>query len=171
VTDLNALAELERQRHADAWSAHPSDAVFWDTVDAEYLKLLRRASRWPLLQLDARVIARALKRARSRALRRTRAARGQIGRDLRHELRRKLRRYANLVRAAGSAGHDPGIAADPLLVLAKRCGHEGDLWMVLVATRSAARAQPALRSLAAALETSRRALCVRHDKQLASHLV
>ena len=89
------------------------------------------------------------------------------GRQVRHELRRKLRRYANLRRVAADCRDEHDGDVESLLSLAKRCGHEGDLWLAVTAARSAARRDPRLRELASDLELQRRRLCARHDVALA----
>ena len=78
-----------------------------------------------------------------------------------------MRRYANIRRAAAIARgvEDPG--ADELLNLAKRCGHEGDLWMAVASARRVARQRPAFRAVERALEEERQRMCRSHDRLLA----
>ena len=166
ASDLRELAAMETKRHALAWAMHPPEADFWDSIDLARERLAQRAEHWPFERIDRHVIALALERSERRLRKRVRAARGEAGRELRHELRRKLRRYANLKRAASKARHDDDKEVKPLLSLAKRCGHEGDLWLALASVRRAARERPAWKALAAKLEAARRAQCGHHDALL-----
>jgi hypothetical protein len=164
--DLRLLAQLEAERHRAAWAGFPPTSSLWTACETELAGLRARAAQWPLDAIDADLIERVLRRAARRLARRRDAARGEVGRELRHELRRKLRRYANLRRAAAQADGRHDDDAEALLALAKRCGHEGDLWMAVVSARREARTRPALRPVQRALEAERRALCRRHDRVL-----
>jgi hypothetical protein len=167
--ELRELAAIESKRHAEAWAMHPADSDFWDLIERARSQLTERAQRWPYDRVDRHVVAAALERGERRLRKRARAARGAVGRELRHELRRKLRRYANLERAAARArDQDDGDVKD-LLSLAKRCGHEGDLWLAIASVRRAARERPAWRVLATKLEDARREQCARHDELLHEH--
>lgn len=163
ASDLRALAEREAKRHAAAWAAHPRDSGFWDSLDQARAKLAERAERWPFDKVDRQVIGDALGRAERRVRKRARAAHGETGRMLRHDLRRKLRRYANQKRAAAIALDRDDEDVRALLALAKRCGHEGDLWLALASARKAARERPEWKPLVSKLEKVRRAQCRRHD--------
>jgi hypothetical protein len=163
---LRELGAMEAQRHVAAWGIHSRDLAFWDRVQGDFEKLTRRASSWPFAALDESLVAKPLHQARRRVRQRVRAAAGETGRELRHELRRKLRRLANLERAVAVAAHGDADRVDHLLSLAKRCGHEGDLWLALSSTRRAARERPTLAPLIEALERARRQLCGRHDALL-----
>jgi hypothetical protein len=166
IEELRALAQLEAGCHAQVWADYPPHATLWRGVDKDCDALATRLVQWPFERLDAAILERALSAAQKRARRRIRAAQGAHGRSLRHELRRKLRRYANMQRAAAVALDQSGERAETLLELAKRCGHEGDLWMAVTSVRRIARERPAFRPLLRALEDERRAACRRHDRQL-----
>lgn len=166
VRPLRQLAQEEAEHHALAWADAGADAPLWRGVDRQCEALARRLPQWPFARLDRSTLDRALADARQQARRRIRAAAGRHGRELRHELRRKLRRYANLARAAAVARGRPGAEVATLLALAKRCGHEGDMWMAVSSARRVARGRPAFRPVLRALEEERRAACRRHDRQL-----
>lgn len=163
---LRELAAAENLRHRDAWLAHPSDAPFWSSVEREAARIGLRIAQWPLHRVDAAAISTVLEDSEKKARKRVRAARGGHGREARHELRRKLRRHANLCRVAAQAREEDDTAAERLLGLAKRCGLEGDLWMAVVSARRGARSNAALREVVKALEAERRAMCARHDRLL-----
>jgi hypothetical protein len=163
---LEALARIEAERHRAAWAAHPADSSFWVGVEREHAALGLRIAQWPFDAISTDTIDAALQDAAKRLRKRVAAASGQHGRELRHELRRKLRRLANLRRAAAVARGVEDAAAQDLLSAAKRCGHEGDLWMAVSSARRAARERPALRPVLRALEAERQAMCRRHDRVL-----
>ena len=163
---LRTLATLEADHHAQAWAAHPDGSRLWVGVDRDCTALRERLPQWPFAHLDEAVLVQALKGAEKRARRRIDDAQGAHGRELRHELRRKLRRYANLRRAAAVARGEEVADAETLLNLAKRCGHEGDLWMAVASARRVARQRPAFRPLVRALEEERRRMCRHHDRLL-----
>lgn len=164
--ELRALAALEGERHAQAWAEHGPESRLWLGTDRDWTALSERVAAWPFAGCDEALLDRALTRAEVRCLQRIDAAAGAHGRELRHELRRKLRRYANQRRAAAQARHEEDKHGERLLDLAKRCGHEGDLWMALQTVRRVARTRPAFRPLARAMEAARQQLCQRHDRLL-----
>lgn len=166
VVQLRALAAAEDQRHVEAWRLHPAESPFWDSIGRECVLLARRLARWPFAAIDDGALDSALRQAEKRMQRRVHEAQGQHGRESRHELRRKLRRYANLRRAAAVARDIEDAGVKRMLALAQRCGHEGDLWMAVASARRALRAAPALRATVQALEIERRALCQRDDRLL-----
>lgn len=164
---LKELAAIEVQRHAEAWARHPPATAFWDAIDAARRALEERVATWPLERVDRHVVAAVLDKAERRLRKRIKAAVGEHGRELRHEMRRKLRRYANLARAASIAREAADERIESLLSIAKRCGHEGDLWLAVSSARRAARANDGLKPLIDALEAFRRAKCRDHDRLLA----
>lgn len=163
---LRELARAEAARHALAWQRHPPDGALWRAVGRAADGLAARLPDWPFAALRDRVVETALARARRALRKRVRAAQGVCGHRLRHELRRGLRRYANLRRAAASIRGRDDADADALLALAKRCGHEGDLWLALRSARAAARRDPRFAPLVAALQEARRTQCRHHDRAL-----
>ena len=163
---LRALAAAEDQRHVEAWHAHPPESLFWDSIGRECVSLARRMAHWPFAALDKSALDNAVRQAEKRMQRRVHDAQGEHGREPRHELRRKLRRYANVRRAAAVACGIEDNDVERLLSLAQRCGHEGDLWMAVASARRALRSEPELRTTAQALEAERRALCRRDDRLL-----
>jgi hypothetical protein len=163
---LRALAEVESELHAQTWASHPADSVFWLGVERERAALGERLAHWPFARVTRESLETALDRAEKRLRRSWSEARGECGRERRHELRRKLRRYANLRRACAVARNEGSERVQALLDAAQRCGHEGDLWMAVVSARRAARTRPALRPLLRALDAERRAMCRRHDRLL-----
>lgn len=165
--ELRLLAAQQAAAHADAWSRIGRDSGFWQRIRADAAALRERAESWPFHDVDEEALVHALHKAEKRLHHRIGDALHEHGRQLRHELRRKLRRYANLRRVAAECRdeHDGEVAQ--LLSLAKRCGHEGDLWMAVTTARLAARRDPALKDLVTDLEQQRRRLCGRHDAALA----
>lgn len=163
---LRALARSEAKCREQVWAEYPAGAALWRRLEQECVALEIRLAQWPFQTLDAAVAHQALAKAGKRARRDIRIARGLHGRERRHALRRKLRRLANLQRTAAFALQRSDDAARALLGLAKRCGHEGDLWMAVASVRRVARERPAFRPLLRELEAERRAACARHDRQL-----
>lgn len=164
--ELRQLAAQQAAAHADVWARTGRDSAFWQRVRQESDALRERAGSWPFDEVDEESLARALAKAERRVWRCIEQALHEHGREVRHELRRKLRRYANLRRLAAECRDEHDGEVMPLLSLAQRCGHEGDLWMAVTAARGAARDDPALKELVADLEQQRRRLCGRHDAAL-----
>jgi hypothetical protein len=165
--ELRQLAARQAAAHAEVWARTGRDSAFWQRVRRESAALRERAKAWPFDAIDADALAHALAKAERRLHRSIEAALHEHGRQLRHELRRKLRRYANLRRLAAECRDEYDGEVASLLSLAQRCGHEGDLWLAVAAARGAARLEPALKELALHLERQRRRLCARHDAALA----
>lgn len=165
--ELRQLAAQQAAAHAQTWSRTGRESAFWQRVRSEAAALRERAKSWPFDEVDEDALARALHKAERRLHHRIADALHEHGRQVRHELRRKLRRYANLRRIAAECRDEHDAEVPQLLSLAKRCGHEGDLWMAVTTARLAARQDPALRELVTDLEQQRRRLCSRHDAALA----
>ena len=159
-----AVATLKAAREA-AWSSLAEG--FWERIDRAVARHLAGFETWPLAAVGAEDIHRGLEKER----RKTRAAAGEaLGhtqRNRRHEMRRLLRRYAAMRKAAAYAlrQRDPGARA--LVDVARELGVEGDLWLTATALGSSA-GKEHTRALRAALEKQRRALCRKHDGDLAS---
>lgn len=163
---LLELAALQLRQHAQAWSRRGPDAAYWVRIATTADNLNRRAARWPYALLDAECAERACARSERRLRKALREAVGRRGREPRHDLRRKLRRYANLRRIVATVYGREDSAVRPLLSLAKRCGHEGDLWMAAQCARRAAVQMPEFRGLARELDAQRRRMCEKHDASL-----
>jgi hypothetical protein len=166
ATLLRELARAEAARHALAWQRHPPDGALWRAVGRAADGLAARLPDWPFAALRDPAVESALSRARRALRKRVRAAHGVYGHRQRHDLRRGLRRYANLRRAAAGIRGSDDADADTLLALAKRCGHEGDLWLALCSARAAQRRDPRFAPLVAALQEARRTQCRHHDRAL-----
>lgn len=149
-----------RQQLARAWQQTPSG--FWDRVDVDCQRAVDKLPQWPVDGLDATAIERVLERARQRLRRAIRSTVGHTQPGRRHELRRRLRRYAALRRAAAEVLRRRDPLAQRLIDTARSLGAEGDLWLTCTALR---RADPSVagKVLRAALERQRRALCLSHD--------
>lgn len=163
---LRALAEREDAQHRGAWRRHAADSALWRATDRDLAGLAARVPQWPCGAAADSTLDAALATARRRLRGRWRDALGRTARDARHELRRKLRHYANLRRAAAQARGVEDPEATALLALAKRCGSEGDLWMARCSARQAPRHVPGSHALAQALQAERRARCAKHDEAL-----
>ena len=92
---------------------------------------------------------------------------GRVERTHRHDLRRRLRRFAALRRATAHVMRRRDVGSLVLVELAREMGSEGDLWMAAAALRKTGNAQDT-RELRQMLEKERRAACKRHDGELAA---
>jgi len=128
--------------------------------------LAARVQAWPCEAVDEDAVAAVLKKERRTLREALEAGVGHYARETRHDLRRKLRRYANLRRLASQVLEREDGEVPRLLALAKRCGHEGDLWMAARSARRAGRADPELLDLALDLEAHRRRMSKHHDASL-----
>lgn len=159
-----AWSALRAARDA-AWAKLPQD--FWLRIDRAAARLLASFERWPLEQVSEDSIHLALEKARRRVRRKVGEVLGHVQRNARHDLRRLLRRYAAMRRGAAAILRLRDPAAAVLVGVAKDLGVEGDLWLTCTALRATAEAQHT-RGLRSALEKERRALCKKHDGELAS---
>lgn len=159
-----AAAKLEAARVA-LWAGLPG--TFWEQIERAVARHLAAFDRWPLAELDAVAILQALEKARRKTRLAAAEALGHVQRNGRHELRRQLRRYAAMRKAAAYAlrQRDPGAAT--LVDVAREIGVEGDLWLTCTALKGAGHGAE-IRVLRGALEKQRRALCKKHDGELAS---
>jgi len=160
---LEAALRHVRRELQRTWAATP--ARFWDRLQGECARLAERATRWPTEGLDGASIDTVLERARRRLRRALRDTVGHLQPGLRHELRRRLRRYAALRRAAAEVLKRRDPLAARLAETARSLGAEGDLWLTCTALRRAADAGDT-RALRAGLERRRRTLCLNHDGAL-----
>jgi hypothetical protein len=160
----SAAEALELARQA-AWSGLREG--FWEQIDRALARQLAGFERWPLVTVQAEHIHVELERARRKLRRASAAALGHVQRNLRHELRRLLRRYAAMRKAAAQALRYRDGGASALVEVARELGVEGDLWLTCTALKATAEAGHT-RALRASLEKQRRALCKQHDGELAS---
>lgn len=162
-------AALEKIRHArDAiWATYPPELPFWDAVEKEAARLHGRLPRWPFDAVNEKRIGKALERARLKLRVALKEALGRVERNHRHDLRRQLRRFGALRTAAAKALRRRDTGAVVLVDLAREMGSEGDLWLAAAALRGCGHAHET-RGLRRILEAERRALCKRHDGELAA---
>lgn len=161
-----ALEQIRRARHA-IWEAHPPELPFWDLLEKESVRLRGRLARWPFEAVNQKRIEQAVERARLRLRRALKNALGRVERNHRHDLRRRLRRFGALRTASAKALRRRDVGAVTLVDLAREMGSEGDLWLAAAALRSCGHAHET-RGLRRILEAERRALCKRHDGELAA---
>jgi len=161
-----AVDQLKAQRLA-TWSEHPADGVFWDRLVAQAARLQQRLDRWPWDALNEKRSTRALERARGRLRLALKRALGRTERTYRHDLRRRLRRFAALRKAAGFVLRRRDAGAAVLTDLAREMGSEGDLWLAASALRKCG-SSAETRELRQHLDKERRAACKRHDGELAA---
>lgn len=154
---------LLRQKREAAWQQ--VDDRLWERLEADWLRQARRFEDWPLLDVSAEQIERALQRARRRVRDELRAALGTVQRNRRHDLRRHLRRYAAMRSAAAKLLRRRDAHAVRLVDAARALGEEGDLWLTCMALRVGG-SDPQMRELRAGLERQRKQLCQRHDGEL-----
>lgn len=159
-----AVATLKAARD-EAWAALPER--FWDRIDHGVARHLAGFDRWPLAEATPEVLHSALERARRKAKSTTAKALGHAQRNVRHDLRRLLRRYAAMRKAAASALRQRDPSARMLVEVARDLGVEGDLWLTCTALK-AADGSSVTAALRRELERQRRALCRQHDGELAS---
>ncbi len=164
---LDQSIEHIRQARKDIWSEYPDDSAFWDGVDKEAARLHARLAGWPLERISDKRIDRALERVRLRLREALKDALGRVERTHRHELRRRLRRFGALRRAAASVMRRRDAGSLVLVELAREMGSEGDLWMAAAALRKSGHAHQT-RVLRQLLDAERRAACKRHDGELAA---
>lgn len=164
---LDAGLAVLRDELKQRWDRHPPDSLFWVSVQRQASRLQAKLARWPLDALDERSARKAMERARRRLRDALQEALGRTQRNHRHDLRRRLRRYASLRKTAALAfrRRDAGVAL--LTDLAREMGAEGDLWMAAAALRSTGHPQDT-RALRKLLEDERRLACKRHDGELAA---
>ncbi|MCK7594040.1 CHAD domain-containing protein [Pseudomarimonas salicorniae] len=160
-TAVAALVEA----HRACWTG--LDPAFWDRIDRSVARHLAAFDRWPLPEVSESAIHEALEKERRKAGLAAAKALGHVQRNRRHEMRRLLRRYAAMRKAAAYVlrQRDPGCKA--LVEAARELGVEGDLWLTATALRVSA-GKEQTRALRSALEKHRRALCKKHDGELAS---
>lgn len=151
--------------HKACWEK--TDPAFWDRIDRAVARHLAGFEQWPLAGISAEAVHLALEKERRKTRLASAQALGHVHRNHRHDLRRLLRRYAAMRKAAAFAlrQRDPG--ATQLVDVARELGVEGDLWLTATALRTAA-GKEHTRALRGELEKQRRALCKRHDGELAS---
>lgn len=157
-----ALLRLRAQRD-EAWARVPEG--FWEQVLLAWSRQVADFDSWPLEAIEASHIDKALERARRRVRVALRDALGEGQRSLRHELRRLLRRYAAMRKAAGQLLRRRDPQATRLLDAARELGVEGDLWLTATALQRAG-GGASTRALRSELEKRRRALCRQHDGDL-----
>ncbi len=162
----SALTQIRLARLA-VWADYPPAAAFWDVLEKEAARLQARLAKWPLEQLNEKRIGQAIERARSRVREALKDALGRVERTHRHDLRRRLRRFAALRHATAHVIRRRDAGAAVLIDLAREMGSEGDLWMAAAALRKCGHAHET-RSLRQMLEKERRAACKRHDGELAT---
>lgn len=150
---------------ARLWQGRPADSEFWERVFRDVERLRGRLGQWPVARFDARAAHAALERSRRKLLTAIEAALGQTGRNLRHDVRRRLRRHAALRRLSAQALCRRDVGARLLLDLAREMGNEGDLWMACAALRASGPAAETL-PLRRLLENERREACKRHDGEM-----
>jgi hypothetical protein len=164
---LERSLEQIREGRKAIWAQYPADAAVWDAIDKEAGKLHEGLARWPLDRITEKRVDRALERARLRLREALKDALGRIEHTHRHDLRRRLRRFAALRRAAAHVLRRRDAGSLVLVELAREMGGEGDLWMAAAALRKCGHAHEthALRKM---LAHERRAACKRHDGELAA---
>lgn len=162
---VQAAADKLEAARVQAWADLPE--AFWDQIERAVARHLAGFERWPLASVEAADILEVLEKARRKTRGAAAGALGHVQRNGRHELRRQLRRYAAMRKAAAYAlrQRDPG--ARTLIDVARDIGVEGDLWLTCTALKGAGQGGP-IRDLRSALEKQRRALCKKHDGELAS---
>lgn len=159
----SAISVLETARAA-RWAGLPDG--FWDAHERAIARQRAQFERWPLAGVGAETIRAALEQERRKTRKAAAVALGHVQRNQRHTLRRLLRRYAAMRKAAAFAlrQRDPGAAR--LVDVARELGAEGDLWLACTALKGAGQGAQT-RALRGALEKRRRALCKKHDGDLA----
>jgi len=162
----SAIAQISAARLA-VWASYPPEAAFWDVLEKAAARLQSRLVKWPLDELNEKRISQAIERARSRVRESLKDALGRVERTHRHDLRRRLRRFAALRQATAHVIRRRDAGAAVLVELAREMGKEGDLWMAAAALRKCGHAHET-RALRQMLEKERRAACKRHDGELAS---
>lgn len=164
---LDLAVQQIKQARREVWAQFSPDAAFWDSVDKQAARLHARLAKWPLDRLSEKRIHRALERARNRLREALKDTLGRVERTHRHDLRRRLRRFAALRRAAAHVLRRRDAGSLVLVELAREMGSEGDLWMAAAALRKCGHASSTL-ALRRMLDKERRAACKRHDGELAS---
>jgi hypothetical protein len=164
---LDAALGVLRGALAARWQQHAPDSPFWASMLRQATRMQSRLPRWPLDAIDERCARRAMERARRRLRQALQGALGRTQRNHRHDLRRRLRRYASLRKIAALAFRRRDSGVNLLTDLAREMGAEGDLWMAAAALRSTGHAHET-RALRKLLEDERRLACKRHDGELAA---
>lgn len=157
-----ALQRLQAQLAA-VWAALPTR--FWDQVLAACSRLQSGFAAWPLGHAEAAHLTSALERARRQVRAALRETLGETQRSQRHDLRRLLRRYGAMRKAASQVLRRRDPQANRLIDAARELGVEGDLWLTATSLQRAGHAA-STRALRSLLEKRRRALCRQHDGEL-----